>query len=90
MESTNFEMDWNKEIQDLILDLQTAALAVELFRLALFQSGPLPDHFSLEVRQEYLFRCGALLSQRAADLDTWGQSLVPPAAVSAPRPTAPG
>ena len=83
-------MDWNRELQDLVLDLQAAALAIELFRLAFFRGAPPSAQFPPEVQREYLSRFGALLSQRAADLDTWGQSLVSPAAVSAPRPTAPG
>lgn len=83
-------MDWNRELQDLVLDLQAAALAIELFRLAFFRGAPPCAQFPPEVQREYLSRFGALLSQRAADLGIWGQCLAGAGPVSPSGPTAPG
>ena len=83
-------MDWNRELQDLVLDLQATALAVELFRLTFFRGAPPSAQFPPEVQRESLSRFGALLSQRAADLGIWGQCLAGAGPVSPSGPTAPG
>lgn len=85
-----FSMDWDKEIQDLTEDLFVEALTIDLCRLAITQDAPILSRYPKEILQELLSRCGDHLAQRAADLETWGQVLTAPEAVSAPCPTCSG
>ena len=70
-----FPTDWDQEIQNVVEDLLTVALAVELCRLAAGRSAPSLARFSGAVWQSLLSRCGDRLEQSAFSLKVWGDVL---------------